>query len=72
MEILDIRSRDVFCIYEISLSELKDLKLALENCELHLDLNNAREEKASSFVHKILYPFVVDTIERIEGNEFKS
>jgi hypothetical protein len=65
MKLIDVIARDVYGLMEISLSDLKKIKLALEGIEL-VRTGDTDKDDANEYVVNRLYPAVKDTIEKLE------
>lgn len=70
MRFLDMKPKDIYCLFEITLSDLKKLKLALEHTTLDLDLSDPVQLEASEYITKELYPTVAEIVKDIgDGTE---
>ena len=66
--LLEVAAKDVHTVIGISLTELRLLKEALDLCEFQGD--NPEENKGVRYVLDNFYPFIKETLERIE-DEFR-
>ncbi len=73
MKILQIEARDIVLTFEISLSELEKIRLALDYAELrplNADIELREETKeASKFLTEVVYPFIMKAIEGMKGSK---
>jgi hypothetical protein len=51
MILVDMKAVDIVLLFEITLTDLRKLKLALDNAELNLDLSNTKEWEADKYIH---------------------
>jgi hypothetical protein len=62
MQLLDIKPRDVYCLFEVLLSDLEKLKVALDHAEITLDLSDPEQKKVDDYIKKVFYPEICKTI----------
>ena len=65
MKLIDAIARDVYGLMEISLGDLKKIKLALENIEF-VRTGGTEKDDANEYIVNRFYPAVKDTIEKLE------
>ena len=66
MNLIDMKAADIVLLFEITLTDLRKLKLALDNAELNLDLSKERERDADVYIHEVFYPVIENTIKETE------
>jgi len=59
-------------LFEITYTDLKKLKLALDNAEFKLDLTVKEHQEAQEYVIGDFYPIIKETIQGIDTNGTKS
>ena len=69
MELMGIEAKDITIIFQMTLTELEKIKLALDLSEIKYSGDNEEERDASYFLTKTAYPFIVDTIEKVRGKD---
>jgi hypothetical protein len=62
MQLLDIKPKDVYCLFEVLLSDLEKLKVALDNAELTLDLSDPEQKEVDNYIKNVFYPEICKTI----------
>ncbi len=67
MELIKIEAKDVTITFQMTLTELEKLKTVLDISEIKY--SNNEEKEASNFLTKLVYPFIISTIEKIKGTE---
>ena len=70
MKVVQIEARDIVLTFEMSLSELEKVKMALDYAELQplsadLELREQTKE-AANFLTEVVYPFIIKSIEMIK------
>ena len=63
MHLVDVQSRDIFFLLEISQKKMKYLDFILANSELKFDSNVPEEKAAAEYLTEELFPFVHATLE---------
>ena len=66
MILVDMKAVDIVLLFEITLTDLRKLKLALDNAELNLDLSNTKEWEADKYIHDVFYPTIEAAIKETE------
>lgn len=67
MKLLEIQAREIVVIYEFTISELEQIKLALDCTELKPETEE--EKLAVSYLTKTLYPCILKMVEEVKGKE---
>jgi len=66
MKLIDARAKDVYGLFEISLCDLKKLKLALSGLELSRS-DNKEKNDAIEYVANVFYAHVSENIDKLEA-----
>lgn len=69
MEVIAIEAKDITIIFQMTLTELEKVKLALDLTEIKYSGNKEEERDASYYLTNVVYPFILETIEKIKGKE---
>ena len=67
MKLLEIQAREVFSVFEFSISDLEKISLALACAELKPETEE--EKEAVSFLTNSVYPIILQTVKEIKGKE---
>lgn len=67
MKILEVQARSVVIIFEETIEGMEKIKLALDCSELLPKTEDDKE--AANYLTKVVYPFIIQTIEEIKGKE---
>ncbi len=68
MRLVDMRPKDIYCYYEISVIDVKKLIFALDNATINLDLKDPEQIKVDKYIKDVLYPELKETMKRAENN----
>lgn len=69
MEVIAIEAKDITVIFQMTLTELEKMKLALDLAEIKYSGNKEEERDASYYLTNVVYPFILETIEKVKGKE---
>lgn len=66
MKLVDLQSRDIYALYEISLADLKKLVWCCEHAQIDFNGKDKKEVKAAEYFTKEFFPQIKNTIIEIE------
>jgi len=66
MKLLNVKPKDVYCLFEITYTDLKKIQSALNNATLALNLEDPEESEVSRYVTEDFFNEISDTIKGIE------
>jgi hypothetical protein len=67
MRLLDIGHKDIFVIYEISLTGLEKIKRSLDLCKIEYDGTDPKDRDSVKFLTGEFYSAIEETIDRVKG-----
>ena len=65
MQLVDVQSRDIYVLFEISLSDLKKLEFIIRNSTLDYDGKIPEEAEAAKYLTDKFYPLLQKTLQDV-------
>lgn len=69
MQLIGVEAKDITVIIEETLTGLEMIKLALDLSKIEYNGDNEKERESVIYLTKTIYPFIIDTIEKVKGKD---
>lgn len=69
MELIDVQPQDFMFLFGITLTDLKKLKLILDNMQFNYDSTKKEHIEAKTYLEEKFYPRIIESMESVNGTK---